>query len=313
MLAKHSSVAQSDSLTGVWSIVLNWHQTEATIVCLDALLASVPGLDPARVIVVDNESREAALACMRRAFPDIVLLPQTRNLGFSGGMNIGIRYALEHDAWAVFLLNNDALVAPDALMELVATLRGRQDLGIVSAKVFQMDDPQRFWAAGAQFTGRRVCHLGAGELDAGQYDVHPPEIVYVCAALVRGSLLRMLGGFDERYFMYYEDIDLNLRARSAGYAATLAPAAHVWHHDALSTRALPEQRLFYEACSRQRFFARHLRGHHRLRFYPAELRYGLALVLRYLRRGRLRSAAAYLWGSVAAVQRQPSLPLWLRR
>lgn len=293
----------------IWTIVLNWKQCAATCVCLESLL---PTVAPSSVIVIDNGSHDGSVEQFRARFPDIVILPLPENLGFARAVNRGIRWAMSKGAEGIFLLNNDTIVAPDTVSQLATWMWASPQRGMVSAKVFLRDNPTRLWAVGGKFTGRRVLHLGADEVDYGQYDAYPLDYVYVCAALLKVEMLKVVGCFDEWFFMYYEDIDLSLRARAAGYEISLAPAAHVWHHGSFSTRDKPDLKLFYEACSRLIFFAKHLpTGQHPL-FYAEELRYVLAMLLRWLHAGNLHAASAYLRGCAAALTGSPPPHAWFR-
>lgn len=286
------------NLANIWTVILNWQQPEATCACLAALL---PTVEPSTVIVLDNGSQDESVALISRRFPEVVLLPQSSNLGFARAVNRGLDHAMRHGAEAVLLLNNDTLVAPDAVQQLAMWMEADPRRGIVSAKVLLHDDPTRLWAVGGQFARRRVIHLGANERDHGQYDNHPLDYIYVCAALLHTEMLRAIGCFDEQFFMYYEDIDISLRARAAGYAISLAPAARVWHHGSFSTRDKPDLKLFYEACSRMLFFAKHLPAREKPLFYAEEARYVLALTLRWLVAGKAHAARAYLRGCLAAL------------
>jgi GT2 family glycosyltransferase len=143
--------------------------------------------------------------------------------------------------------------------------------------------------------------LGSGALDQGQFDHAQLDFVYGCAMLLSARMLYAVGGFDERFFMYYEDVDLCLRARAAGYTVALAPAAHVSHLGSRSTSSKPSLKLYYEARSRQLFYAKHLSGSERRHFYGSELRYIISLTLQRLRSGNLFGALAYVRGCLAAL------------
>ncbi|GAC1519111.1 MAG: glycosyltransferase family 2 protein [Herpetosiphon sp.] len=268
-------------------------------------------VSPASVIVLDNASGDGSVARIAGAFPEVVLLPLEQNLGFAAAVNIGIRYAVEQGADAICLLNNDAVLADDALGQLWGALNASPDNGIVSAKVFLHREPLHFWAVGGHFTNRRVINLGAGEFDNGQYDGMALDFVYLCAALIRVELLSIIGDLDEQFFLYYEDIDLSLRARAAGYRVLVAPDAHAWHDGSLSTRDRPNLKLFYEARSRLRFFHKHLDPGQRLLFYAAELRFVVMRSIRWLWAGQVLATLAYIEGCRRAFRRSPRPPHWL--
>jgi GT2 family glycosyltransferase len=151
------------------------------------------------------------------------------------------------------------------------------------------------------YRDQNVIDVGTGELDQGQYDHAQFDFVYGCAMLLSARMLYAVGGFDERFFMYYEDVDLCLRARAAGFQVALAPKALVWHLGSRSTSAKPGMKLFYEGRSRQLFYAKHLRGSALRRYYGSEFRYIISLTLQRLRAGNPHGALAYLRGCLAGL------------
>lgn len=283
-----------------WSIIINWRRPEETCACLEALLR---GVDARTVLVIDNGSGDDSVRLIQQRFPRVWLLPLAHNVGFARAANIGGALALRRGAAAVFLLNNDALVSETTVAALTDYLLADERRGVLSAKVLLAHAPQQFWAVGGLFRGRRVISLGAGEDDHGQYDTAELDYVYGCAMLLRASLLRELGGFDERFFMYYEDVDLCVRARAAGYMVGLAPHVMVRHLGSRSTEGMPALKIFYEARSRMLFFAKHLPRRQQPRFYLDEVRYVVALVWRRLRVGDVAAAVAHVRGRLAALSR----------
>ena len=286
------------SLPTIWSIIINWKCAEETCACLASL---TPTVDPATVIVIDNGSADGSVEMIRARFPAVTVIAQASNLGFAKAANIGIAHALTGGADGVLLLNNDTTVAPDTLVRLAEQLARSDRIGALSAKIFLTEQPGRLWSVGGVYRDHNVIDLGSGELDQGQYDHAQLDFVYGCAMLLSARMLYVVGGFDERFFMYYEDVDLCLRARAAGYKVALAPDAHVWHLGSRSTSAKPGLKLYYEGRSRQLFYAKHLSGPARQRFYGSELRYIISLTLERLRAGNPRGALAYVRGCLAAL------------
>jgi GT2 family glycosyltransferase len=278
----------------IWVIVVNWRQPDATLHCLASLERAGAALDD--VVVVDNESRGEVERLTRAQYPGVTVLSQSENLGFGTAVNIGARYALARGATAVLLLNNDATLMPNAMQSLRDSLAASSGVGVFTAKVFLTEMPDRLWAVGGVFTGRRVVELGAGERDTGAYDDRRLDFVYGCAMLIRGDVFRELSGFDERYFLYYEDIDLCLRARERGWDVGMAANAHVLHEGSRSTRNEPMIKVYHHARSRALFFSRHLRAS-RLVFGASEAVFIARHVLSHLVAGQFRNAAAYLRGT----------------
>jgi len=278
----------------IWTVVVNWRQPDATLECLASLERAGATLDD--VVVVDNESSGDIERRTRARYPGVTVLAQSENLGFGAAANLGARHALARGATAVLLLNNDATLRPDAMQALRESLAASNKVGVLTAKVFLTGAPDHLWAVGGEFTGRRVVELGAGERDAGAYDDRRLDFVYGCAMLMRAEMLRDLGGFDERYFLYYEDIDLCLRARERGWDVGMAANAHVLHEGSRSTRGEPAMKVYHHARSRALFFARHLRGS-RLVFAASEAAFIARHVLSHIVAGQFANAVAYLRGT----------------
>jgi GT2 family glycosyltransferase len=230
-------VAESSSPATAWLIVLTWNGREVVEACLDSLRPALARGH--RVVVVDNGSRDGTAELVRREFPAIERIENSANLGFAAGNNVGIRYALARGAENVVLVNQDAILAPDCVDELVAAARRHPEAGTVSAKVLYLKEPRTLWFAGATFsthTGRSR-HVGQGELDAGQHD-REREIDRgcACAMLLTRRMFEKVGLFDEELFLFGEEIDLALRARRLGFTDQFAPRARAWHHVSYSTK-----------------------------------------------------------------------------
>jgi len=278
----------------IWTVVVNWRQTDATLKCLASLERAGVALDD--VVVVDNESSGEVERLARARYPGVSVLAQPENIGFAKAANIGARHALARGATAVLLLNNDATLLPDAMQALRESLAGPTSVGVFTAKVFLSESPDRLWAVGGEFTGRRVVELGADERDTGAYDERRLDFAYGCAMLMRADMFRDVGGFDERFFLYYEDIDVCLRARERGWDVAMAPNAHVLHEGSRSTRGEPAMKVYHHARSRALFFSRHLRAS-QLVFFASETAFIARHVLSHLFSGEFGKAAAYLRGT----------------
>lgn len=211
-------------------VVLNWNGYKDTAECVQSLRKAVyPALE---TIVVDNGSTDGSFNALKRRFPSGVRFIGTgRNLGFAGGCNTGIRTALENGADYVLLLNNDTVVAPDFVSELVAAAEGEPRAGILCSKVYFHDRPDVIWYAGAYFNellgwGR---HLGFNRKDAGDSGTMETGRPTGCAMMVTRELCETTGLFDEDYFCYAEDLDWGMRAKKAGFKVLYVPSSKVWH------------------------------------------------------------------------------------
>jgi GT2 family glycosyltransferase len=213
-------------------VTLNWNGASDTLACIESVERSRG--EGVELIVVDNGSAEADVARVAeavRARPWASLVRNAENLGFAGGSNTGIALALERGARLVMLLNNDATVEPGALEALVARLDERPATGLVAPLVLDASG-ERIWAAGGTRARREVvCRLGLGDEPADRAPSEPfePYALIGCAMVVRREVFERVGMLDEAYFAYVEDVDFSVRAREAGWALEVVPAARVRH------------------------------------------------------------------------------------
>lgn len=221
----------------VFIVLLNWNQEDLTVACLESLRKmTYPDF---QIVLVDNGSKPGSLGLVEQGFPEIILVKNERNLGFTGGNNVGIQRALAEGADYVMLLNNDTEVDPAMLQHLVEMTESDERIGVVGPIIYYYDDPRRVWSAGATIDWRtgRTLSLREGELDAGDHRA-PQEVDFVsgCAFLIKRRVIDDIGLLDERFFIYYEETDWCVRARRAGYGTWLVPAAMVWHKINLAER-----------------------------------------------------------------------------
>jgi len=218
-------------------IVLTWNGKLLTLDCLESLAAL--NYENVDIIVVDNASTDGTAEAIRDLYGGrIEIVVNEENLGFAGGNNIGIRRALEKDADFVLLLNNDTLVDPDLVGQLVAAVSSSKDIGIVGPKIYYASPRDQIWFAGGEINLARgtARHIGIRERDAGQYD-RSRDVDYVtgCALMARRDVVNRVGFLDPSFKAYYEDADFCMRARREGYRVVYAPSGRVWHRISSST------------------------------------------------------------------------------
>ncbi len=188
--------------------------------CLDSLAAQT--LAPTEVVVVDNGSSDGS-AAMASGRPGVRVVELGRNLGFAAAANRGIGSV---ETESVALVNTDVVLAADWLERMEAALGSAPDVGAVACKMVDLEDPSVLYDAGDVLRRDGVCEQrGRFERDDGSFD-EPGEVFAASAgaALYRRGAVLDVGGFDERFFLYLEDVDLGLRLRLAGWRCRYEPA-----------------------------------------------------------------------------------------
>lgn len=216
------------NISKVCVVVPNWNGADLISDCLSSLESQTQRVN---VIVVDNGSTDESVNLIKNKFPKVILLQNSKNLGFSGGVNVGIKYALAEGYDGVALFNNDAVADKEWLKHLVATMEQNATYGIVTGKLLRMKGQyldstgQNYTIWGAPFP------RGRNQKDTGQFDTQ--TMVFGAtggATLYRANMLKEIGIFDERFFAYYEDDDLSFRARLSGWEVIYDPRAVAYHH-----------------------------------------------------------------------------------
>ena len=229
-------------MTSVAIVVLNWNGFEDTKACLDSLL--LQDYSDFSVVVIDNGSVDGSPERLKQLDADLSddrlhIIYNKKNLGFAGGVNTGIRYALEHDFDAVALFNNDAVADKGWLGSLVAELNTKPELGIVTGLLLHEDEKT------IDSTGEQYSIWGMPfPRSRNKSSANIPESGFVFgatggASLYRTSLFRKVGLFDERFFAYYEDVDVSFRAQLAGQKVFFTNKAIAYHKQGASSSKIP--------------------------------------------------------------------------
>ncbi len=224
-------------LPAVYIITLNWNGLSDTIQCLQSLKSlEYPNF---KIVVVDNGSQNNEAEKIYKLYPKIKLIKNKVNLGFTGGCNKGIDYALKENADYVLLLNNDTTVEKDFLYKLIKFYESTADAGVVSPLVLY-NDKKTIWYSGVTvktWTGIVKMH-DKGKL---KKDVILPNKPYKtgyaigACLLISTRLIKKMGKLDDIYFAYYEDTEWGYRARKFGYESYVVPDSIIYHKKSAST------------------------------------------------------------------------------
>jgi GT2 family glycosyltransferase len=213
-------------------ITINFHSHQDTLSLVKQLEEnSLPLGVTSTVYVVDNDSSEELKAKLNK-YPQAVYIESDGNIGFAAGNNLGIKKALKDETDIIVLINNDTLVPEDLTLKILASPIVEKITGAVGgliyfAKGFEFEKKYHkdelgkvIWYAGGEYDWDNVYakHLGVNETDTGQYDgQRETDFITGCLFITKAEVVKRVGLFDERYCLYFEDSDLGMRIKKAGY------------------------------------------------------------------------------------------------
>jgi GT2 family glycosyltransferase len=278
-------------------VTINYNQAEITRQFLESTrLLTYSNVE---IIVVDNASVPALSTCIDiDQYPNLHLIRSERNLGFTGGNNLGIEAATGD---YLFIVNNDTELTPTLLDELLEPFRLDTRIGVTCPKIKFYDTPDVLQYAGYNsmnmYTGTAT-PVGLNEPDAGQYNSPGvTNFAHGCAMMVRREVIEKVGRFAERFFLYYEELDWSQRIKDAGYLIYYQPSAYILHKESVSVGPQNPMKTYYLTRNRILYMRRHCSPAQRLIFYlffagcvfPKHM-------ASYLLRGKLKHARAFAKG-----------------
>ena len=207
-------------------IVLNWNNWQLTIQCVNSIKRN--RISNIKIIVVDNGSTDDSFSQLKLV-SGVDLVGNKRNYGFAEGNNLAVEYAIScYNPKYFLLLNNDAELKEDALIKLYYN---REKAGILSPKIYY-EDRKTLWACGGKIDLWRSLAWNdrEGKIDKNQYEnIRRIKFASGCALWISREVIETIGLFDEKYFCYYEDVDLSMRAINKGISILFIPEAVVYH------------------------------------------------------------------------------------
>jgi GT2 family glycosyltransferase len=221
-------LTRGEASAGLVSVVIvNYRGAADTIQCLAGLGALDWPAERLEIVVVDNASGDGSAQRIRAAAPGVRVIESKKNTGFAGGCNLGV--ARSTGDYIAFI-NSDARPDPRWLSEAVAVLKADSTVGVVACKVVDWDGNKIDFVDGhVNFTGHGY-KLEAGKDDTGEWDSAKDVLFATGSAMVaRADTFRRVGGFDEQFFMFFEDVDLGWRMNLFGYRVRYVPESLVFH------------------------------------------------------------------------------------
>lgn len=234
----------------VAAVLLSWNDAERVARLLERLLTLRPA--PDRVLIVDNGSSDGTADRIAAACGECEVLRLDDNHGFAGAANRGIERAIGSGAEWVWLLNTDLTLPDDTLAKLATAAAADARCGMSAPVLVESDGNVQAWGGG------RVSLWTGVSRHITSKDEQPHYLTGACL-LMRASMLREIGLFDERYFFYWEDVDLGFRARRAEWSLAVAEDCRVEHHEGSTLGRWSAARWQYLFEGLRRFLRHHAR------------------------------------------------------
>ncbi len=247
-------------MNSLFAVVVNWNLKNETLACVDSLFRA--GIKSGQVIVVDNGSVDNSKQALQDRFGSTIhLITSEQNLGFAGGCNLGIKYALERQVEWVLVLNNDTRVAPSFLAALADAAASDNRFSILGPIIFFDDAPDKIWYSGDRLLpgllATRHVHRGQTKPPDRMVSV---DFLSGCCMLIKREVFEKIGLFDKSFFMYGEDVDFCWRARTAGFQLAVATNAMMWHKVSQSSNHDAAESWYFRIRNQNRFYRKYARG-----------------------------------------------------
>lgn len=211
-------------------LILNWNGKKDTLECLESL--TLLKYKNYQTAVIDNGSNDDSVEAIMKQYPQTTVLQTNANLGYAGGNNVGISWAIDNNFDYIFLLNNDTIVDPYLINSLITSEQKQHNKSILGAKIYFYDKPNTLWFAGGRWLKQfnRFEHIGYGSTDNINFN-NLNEVDYItgCALFASAATFKDVGLLDEQFFLTYEETDWCYRARKKGYKCFVVPDAKLWH------------------------------------------------------------------------------------
>lgn len=260
----------TENLPLVSLITINYNSLEVTTEMLDSVRKlQYPNLE---VIVVDNASTENPELTLKTKYPEITFIRSEKNLGFSGGNNLGIKAS---SGEFLYFINNDTELIEGSIELLLDLFKKVDNLGAVSPLIYHHPEVHDNSGELIQYAGTTPVNpmtarnqtIGEGEIDTGQFD-HPYPTAYVhgAAMMIPRKVVEKVGMMPEEFFLYYEELDWSEQIRNQGFQIYVEPRAKIYHKESVSVGKMSTLKTFYLTRNRILFTRRNQSGFNILLF-----------------------------------------------
>lgn len=230
-------------------IIVNWNGIDVIGQCLSSLKKQ--NYKNIEIIVVDNDSQDGSKELVSKKYKDIKLVNNKKNEGYAGGNNIGVKFAMGE---YILLFNSDAIMTPNAILHLVRYLNQNPHVGVVQPKIIYKGNSEYkdgvLNSIGCYFTNTGFLYYPGYGKDASlkKYNVESAIFsAYGACMLIRHSLIKQIGLFDDDFFVYFEESDFCIRAWLSGSEVWYTPSAEVYHLGGVSSRKFGSAKVSYHS------------------------------------------------------------------
>ena len=286
-------------------VVLTWNNFSDTSECLQSLRQ----LNHPRynVVLVDNGSTDGSIERLQASFPEVDIIKNDGNLGYTGGNNIGIKYALTNGAKYILILNNDTIVDRNLAAELLAISLAHNDVGVLGCVNYYYDNREKIQFSGGTIDWRTgdVIDTTRHKIDQGLFEsLREVDTVAGSCLFIPATVIKTVGFFDDRYFLTFEESDLCCRVKKAGYKVYTCMSAKIWHKVSVSGHAVKQgTNILKYYAARNRFLF--LTKNSPKRYLPVSLAYHFArtvvYIIKELRNKNMAQAKLFLFGLIDGV------------
>ena len=273
----------------VYVLTLNWNGKQITIDCVESVLKSdYPNF---KVMVIDNGSTDGSSQALREKFDNhITIIENGANLGYARGFNVGLQYGFKkNNADYCLVMNNDTILDPSAILELVKVAETDEKIGFVTGKVYYYDKPNILQTVGKKedpikWNGD---HIGNREEDKGQYDEISERIFADdIFTLISRKLYKETGGYNTMFFLQSEEYDWQARAKNLGYKIMYTPHAKLWHKESMTIGKQSALKAYYDARNPMLVILLHKSSEYFRRYFWHHLKNIILASLRYAKHMR---------------------------
>jgi len=224
-------------------IILNWNTPQHSSNCITSVLkyCNERNFD---IILADNGSTDCSFDFLKEKFPDLHFIDNQKNIGFAGGNNKALEYSIANGYMYSLLLNSDTEVDEELIEPLLTYLNNNKHVGAVQPAIYWMHDKEKLWNGPSYFNPYLGITYSKNKYAENQNKreskpkIKKADWLTGCAMMIRNEVLKESGLFTERFFLYYEDVDLSFRIRKAGYELHYLPHSKLYHEAGVSGKQL---------------------------------------------------------------------------